>query len=51
MKKQAVEIIKKHAPLLNDQQASEVAIIAMKSWQDMRSIYNYADACDFIESL
>ncbi len=49
--RQATQVIKANAPLLNDSQAREVAIIAMKSWQDLRSMYEWVETNDFLMTL
>lgn len=49
--KEATDIIKRHSPLLSDAQAREIAIIALKSWQDLRSTIACIDSTDFLLSL
>ena len=49
--RQAIRAIKNNAPLLDDAQAREVAIIAMKSWQDLRQTQEWVETPDFLLSL
>lgn len=50
-RRHATEIIKKHAPILSDSQAYEVARITLKSYQDMKDVFEWTEASEFIERL
>lgn len=50
-RREAMKIVKKHAPILSDKQAHEVARIALKSYRDLEEVFEWTEAPEFIERL
>jgi hypothetical protein len=48
---QAADAIQEHSPILSREQAVEVAKIALKSWQDLRTCIEWQETADFIQTL
>jgi hypothetical protein len=46
----ATAIIRRHAPLLSDDGAREVARIVLFAWEDLRKVYNSEEASEIIEA-